>query len=56
MAIKAEQLGAEGAIVANITLFGVLIYELIGPMLTKISLLKAGEIKPEEKTSARAKN
>ena len=56
MAIKAEQLGAEGAIVANITLFGVLIYELIGPVLTKISLLKAGEIKPGEKTSARAKN
>lgn len=55
MAIKAEQLGAEGAIVANITLFGVLIYELVGPMLTKISLLKAGEIKPEGKTSARTK-
>lgn len=53
MAIKSEQLGAEGAIVANITLFAVLIYELIGPLLTKIALLKAGEIKPEEKTSAR---
>ena len=53
MAIKAEQLGPEGAIVANITLFAVLIYEIVGPMLTKISLLKAGEIKPEEKTSAR---
>ena len=53
MAIKAEQLGPEGAIVANITLFAVLIYEIVGPMLTKISLLKAGEIKPEEKKSAR---
>ncbi len=53
MAIKAEQLGAEGAIVANITLFAVLIYELVGPMLTKISLLKAGDIKPEGKVSAR---
>ena len=53
MAIKSEQLGAEGAIVANITLFAVLVYELIGPLLTKIALLKAGEIKPEEKTSAR---
>ena len=40
-------------IVRNITLFAVLIYELVGPMLTKISLTKAGEIKPEEKTSAR---
>ena len=54
MAIKAkEQLGAEGAIVSNITLMAVLIYELVGPMLTKMCLLKAGDIKPEGKTSAR---
>ena len=54
MAIKAEaELGADGAIVANITLFAVLIYELIGPLLTKISLLKAGEIQPEGAVSAR---
>ena len=53
MAIKAEELGPEGVIVANITLFAVLIYEIVGPFLTKISLLKAGEIKPEEKVSAR---
>ena len=53
MAIKAETLGAEGAIVANITLFAVLVYEIVGPMLTKISLLKAGEIQPEGKVSAR---
>jgi hypothetical protein len=54
MAIKAkESLGAEGAIIANITLFAVLVYELIGPLLTKISLQKAGEISPEGKVSAR---
>lgn len=53
MAIKAETLGPQGHIVANITLFAVLIYELIGPMLTKIALTKAGDIKPEGKTSAR---
>ena len=53
MAIKSETLGPEGAIVANITLFAVLIYELIGPLLTKIALTRAGEIKPEGKTSAR---
>ncbi len=53
MAIKAETLGPEGEIVANITLFSVLIYELVGPFLTKVSLLKAGEIKPEEKVSNR---
>jgi len=53
MAIKAEQFGPEGAVVANITLFSVLIYELVGPFLTKIALMKAGEINPEEKVSAR---
>ena len=53
MAIKAQQLGPEGKIVANITLFAVLIYELVGPLLTKISLEKAGEIKPEHRTTAR---
>jgi len=53
MALRAEQLGPEGKIVANITLFSVLIYELVGPFLTKISLLKAGEIQPEGKVSAR---
>ena len=53
MAIQAQKLGEDGAIVAQITLFAVLIYELIGPMLTKISLMKAGEIQPEGKTSAR---
>ena len=54
MAIKArEELGAEGAIVANITLFAVLIYEIFGPLLTKIALTKAGDIKPEGKRSVR---
>lgn len=53
MAIKAQTLGPDGIIVANITLFAVLIYELVGPMLTKIALLKAGDIKPEGATSAR---
>ncbi len=56
MAIKAEELGPEGAIVANITLFAVLIYEIVGPFLTKKALFKAGEIKPEEKVSARIEN
>lgn len=55
MAIKARGLGAEGEIVANITLFSVLVYELVGPLLTKIALQKAGEIRPEGKTSARGK-
>ncbi len=54
MALTAKtSLGAEGTIVGDITLFSVLIYELVGPYLTKVSLTKAGEIQPEEKTSAR---
>ena len=54
MAFQAEgALGADGIIVLNITLFAVLIYEIIGPLLTKIALTKAGEIDPEGKTSAR---
>jgi NhaP-type Na+/H+ or K+/H+ antiporter len=56
MALKAEALGPVGAVVANITLFSVLIYELVGPFLTKIALTKAGEIDPEGKTSARIKH
>lgn len=42
----ANELGKEGMIVRNIVLFAVLIYELFGPMLTKIALTKAGEISP----------
>ena len=54
MAMQARSLGAEGHIVESITLFAVLVYELVGPMLTKIALTKAGDIKPEGKTSARS--
>ena len=53
MALKATELGPEGAIVRNITLFSVLIYEIVGPFLTKIALTKAGDIKTHEKKSAR---
>ncbi len=53
MAIKAIDLGPDGAIVRNITLFAVLIYEIVGPFLTKIALTKAGDIREEGRTSAR---
>ncbi len=36
-------------LIRNIVLFGVLIYERIGPMTTKIALTKAGEIQPKAK-------
>lgn len=39
-----ETMGEQGLLIRSITLFAVLIYELVGPMLTKIALTKAGEI------------
>ena len=45
MSLTAMSLGAPGQIIRNICLFAVLVYELIGPLLTKIALQKAGEIK-----------
>ena len=53
MAMKATTLSSGGDIVRNITLFAVLIYEIVGPYLTKVSLVKAGDIQLHEKTSAR---
>lgn len=42
----AAEFGAEGALIRNITLFCVLIYELVGPVFTKMALTAAGEIEP----------
>lgn len=44
------------SIVLNVVLFSVLVYEILGPYLTKVSLAKAGEIDPEGKTSNRIKH
>ncbi len=52
MALTATGL-AEGVLVRNVVLFAVLVYELFGPMMTKQALARAGEIKPEGRTSAR---
>ncbi len=43
----------DGTFIRNVVLFAVLIYELVGPVITKISLIKAGDITGEA-TSARA--
>ena len=53
MAMKAQTLGPEGMIVSNITLFAVLVYEIFGPMLTKISLVRTGDIQLDGAISAR---
>ena len=46
MSNTAMQLGQDGELIRNITLFAVLIYELIGPLLTRQALMAAGEISP----------
>ena len=55
MALTAASL-PNGDITRNVVLFAVLVYELVGPALTKRSLLAVGEIKPEGRTSARELN
>lgn len=55
MALTAQQL-SDGAMVRSVVLFSVLVYELVGPALTKRSLIAAGEIRTEGKTNARKKN
>ncbi len=46
MCTTAMQLGTQGNLIRNITLFAVLIYELFGPILTRQALRMAGEIAP----------
>lgn len=47
MCATAMQLGEQGELIRNITLFAVLVYELVGPLLTRQALQSAGEIKPK---------
>ena len=57
MSVTAMQLGDyEGGLIRNIILFSVLIYELVGPIMTKNALIKAGEIIPEGRKSAKVLN
>ena len=44
MSLTAMSLGEPGIIVRNVALFAVLVYELVGPLMTRIALEKAGEI------------
>ena len=55
MAMTATNL-SDGSVIRNVVLLSVLVYELVGPTLTKRSLIAAGEIKPEGRTSARTHN
>ena len=55
MALTASSL-SDGAVVRNVVLFAVLVYELVGPAMTKWALTKAGEIDPDGRVSARTHN
>ena len=44
MSLTAMSLGDTGVIIRNIALFAVLVYELVGPLMTRIALERAGEI------------
>ena len=55
MALTASSL-SDGALTRNVVLFAVLVYELVGPWLTKRSLTAVGEIQPEGRTNARQHN
>ena len=55
MALTAATL-PDGHLARNVVLFAVLVYELVGPALTKRSLLAVGEIQPEGRVSARKLN
>lgn len=58
MCVTAQALGGtDGPLVRNIVLFSVLVYELIGPLMTKEALKAAGEIteKPKEVVERRAR-
>ena len=46
MCTTAMQLGDEGSLIRNITLFSVLVYELVGPLMTRQALTAAGDIQP----------
>lgn len=50
----AAGLGEEGAVIRDIVLFSVLIYELVGPMLTKWALTKSGDIQPKPELPKKA--
>ena len=55
MALTASAL-PDGSVVRNVVLFAVLVYELVGPAMTKSALMRVGEINPEGRTSARTPN
>ncbi len=57
MCTLAMSLGEQGRTIRNITLFAILVYELIGPLLTRDALIKSGDItEKSEEVKNRRKN
>ena len=60
MSASSMSLGTgDGRLIRNIVLFSVLVYELVGPSLTRWALMKSGDIRPvepEKQTYARFKS
>ncbi len=56
-AIAGNTMGEQGTLIRNIILFSVLIYELFGPILTRMALTAAGDIQPKsDEVTNRRKN
>ena len=53
MSLQVAPLGADGVLIRNIVLFSVMVLELVGPLMAKVALTRAGDIVPEGRTSAR---
>ena len=47
MCVTASSLPGDGPLIRNIVLFAVLVYEMVGPVLTKWALTKSGDIRPK---------
>ena len=47
MCVTAAELPGDGALIRNIVLFAVLFYEMLGPVMTKWALTRAGDIRPK---------
>ena len=46
MCVTASTLSGDGTMIRNTVLFAVLVYELVGPLMTKWALTRAGDIQP----------
>lgn len=47
MCVTASSLPGDGPVIRNTVLFAVLVYELVGPLMTKWALTKSGDIQPK---------